>query len=162
MKFATKATPQALASITDAKRSVFWLDRPERPEAEPSLEADISTDLVVIGGGFTGLWAALLAHDVDPDRDIVLIERTRIGDGGTGRNGGFVAASLTHGFGNGLSRWPGELPTLLSMGLPKKLRKLACKISRCCKTMHANSLLSGKPSKGRKLRCKQLVLSRLP
>ena len=116
MKFATKATPQALESIADAKRSVFWLDRPERPEAEPSLEADISTDLVVIGGGFTGLWAALLAHDVDPDRDIVLIERTRIGDGGTGRNGGFVAASLTHGFGNGLSRWPGELPTLLSMG----------------------------------------------
>ena len=116
MKFATKATPQALESIADAKRSVFWLDRPERPEPEPGLEADISTDLVVIGGGFTGLWAALLAHDVDPDRDIVLIERTRIGDGGTGRNGGFVAASLTHGFGNGLSRWPGEMPTLLSMG----------------------------------------------
>ena len=116
MKFATKATPQALESIADAKRSVFWLDRPERPEPEPGLEADISTDLVVIGGGFTGLWAALLAHDVDPDRDIVLIERTRVGDGGTGRNGGFVAASLTHGFGNGLSRWPGELPTLLSMG----------------------------------------------
>ncbi|NDH18921.1 MAG: hypothetical protein EBY51_06045, partial [Actinobacteria bacterium] len=59
MKFATKATPQALESIADAKRSVFWLDRPERPEPEPSLEADISTDLVVIGGGFTGLWAAL-------------------------------------------------------------------------------------------------------
>ena len=116
MKFATKATPQALESIADATRSVYWLDRPERPEPEPSLEADISADLVVIGGGFTGLWAALLAHDVDPDRDIVLIERTRIGDGGTGRNGGFVAASLTHGFGNGLSRWPGELPTLLSMG----------------------------------------------
>ena len=62
MNFATKATPQALESIADAKRSVFWLDRPERPEAEPSLEADISTDLVVIGGGFTGLWADLVVE----------------------------------------------------------------------------------------------------
>lgn len=116
MQFATTPTPEALSSIADAKRAVYWLDRPERPNPEPALAADIDADLVIVGGGFTGLWSALLAHDVDPERDIVLIERTRIGDGGTGRNGGFVAASLTHGFGNGLSRWPDEMPTLLSMG----------------------------------------------
>src|SRR6056297_2253445 len=116
MQFATKPTPEAIEAIADAQRSVFWLDRPMRPEPCAPLAEDIDADLVIVGGGFTGLWTALLASDVDPDRDIVLIERTRIGDGGTGRNGGFVAASLTHGFGNGLTHWPGELPTLLEFG----------------------------------------------
>lgn len=116
MQFATKATPEAIKAVADAQRSVFWLDRPERPEPLAPLVENIDADLVIVGGGFTGLWTALLANDVDPDKDIVLIERTRIGDGGTGRNGGFVAASLTHGFGNGLSRWPEELSTLLEFG----------------------------------------------
>lgn len=35
----------------------------------------------------------------------------------SGRNGGFCAASLTHGFGNGLQRWPGELGELERQGL---------------------------------------------
>lgn len=116
MHFATTPTPEATAAVADAQRSVFWLDRPDRPEALPPLTEDTDADLVIVGGGFAGLWTALLAHDVDPDRDIIVVERTRIADGGTGRNGGFVAASLTHGFGNGLTRWPDELPALLEFG----------------------------------------------
>jgi len=117
MRFATTPTREAAASIRDAERRVFWLDRPDRPDPRPPLHGDTSADIVVIGGGFTGLWSALLAHDLEPDSSVLLVERTRIGDGGTGRNGGFLSASLTHGFGNGLSRWPEELPTLLSMGM---------------------------------------------
>ncbi|MGA0209724.1 MAG: FAD-dependent oxidoreductase, partial [Candidatus Nanopelagicales bacterium] len=116
MQFAATPTRPAIDAVKDAERSVFWLDRPDRPAALPPLTESIEADLVIVGGGFTGLWTALVANDVDPDRDIVLIERTRVADGGTGRNGGFVAASITHGFGNGLSRWPDELPTLLAMG----------------------------------------------
>jgi glycine/D-amino acid oxidase-like deaminating enzyme len=116
MQFATAPTEPAIDAVKDAERSVFWLDRPERPEALGPVTAPIDADLVIVGAGFTGLWTALLAHDVDPDRKIVVIERTRVADGGTGRNGGFLAASITHGFGNGLSRWPKELPTLLTMG----------------------------------------------
>jgi glycine/D-amino acid oxidase-like deaminating enzyme len=116
MQFATTPTRPAIDAVKDAERSVFWLDRPDRPAALPPLTESIEADLVIVGGGFTGLWTALVANDVDPDRDIVLIERTRVADGGTGRNGGFVAASITHGFGNGLSRWPDELPSLLAMG----------------------------------------------
>ena len=116
MQFATAPTQPAIDAVKDAERSVFWLDRPDRPAPLPTLTQDIDADLVIVGAGFTGLWTALLAHDVDPDRDIVVIERTRVADGGTGRNGGFLAASITHGFGNGLSRWPDELDVMLAMG----------------------------------------------
>ena len=58
-------------------------------------------ELVVIGGGLTGLWTALRARKRDPDRDVVLIEGDRIGNAASGRNGGFVAASITHGHANG-------------------------------------------------------------
>jgi glycine/D-amino acid oxidase-like deaminating enzyme len=62
-----------------------------------------------VGGGLTGLWAALLAA---PHEDVVLLEGDRCGWGASGRNGGFAEASLTHGLENGLSRWPDEIDEL--------------------------------------------------
>lgn len=102
--------------LTDASPEPFWLDRPERPTARPRLVDDLEADLVVVGGGFTGLWAAVQAAEEDPGRSIVLLEGHRIAEGASGRNGGFCAASLTHGLGNGQERFADELPTLLRMG----------------------------------------------
>lgn len=48
---------------------------------------------------------------------MVLVEGAEIGWAASGRNGGFCAASLTHGLGNGLARWPGELATLEELGI---------------------------------------------
>ena len=92
----------------------MWLDipRPEYPQATGS----ITCDLLVVGGGYTGLWAALHAAQRNPDRRIVLIEANRIGWAASGRNGGFVDASLTHGLENGKARWPNEIDTLEAMG----------------------------------------------
>jgi glycine/D-amino acid oxidase-like deaminating enzyme len=70
----------------------------------------------VIGGGFSGLWTALLAKERDPRTNVVLVEGRRIAWGGTGRNGGFCSASITHGLGNGLERFPGEIETLERLG----------------------------------------------
>ena len=70
----------------------------------------------MVGGGYTGLWTALHAAQRNPDRRIVLIEANRIGWAASGRNGGFVDASLTHGPENGKSRWPNEIDTLDAMG----------------------------------------------
>jgi glycine/D-amino acid oxidase-like deaminating enzyme len=47
---------------------------------------------------------------------VVLLEGQRIAEGASGRNGGFVAASLTHGLGNGLARWPDDMPELVRQG----------------------------------------------
>ena len=116
MQFSSTPRAAAVAAVADARRQVFWLDRPERPDPRPPLDADIRTDLLVVGGGFTGLWAALLAKQADPARDVVLVEGGRIAAGASGRNGGFVSASLTHGFANGMARWPEEMPALLRLG----------------------------------------------
>ena len=73
----------------------------------------MSCDLAIVGGGFTGLWAALHAA---PGEDVVLLEGDRCGWGASGRNGGFAEASLTHGLENGLSRWPEEIDELERIG----------------------------------------------
>jgi glycine/D-amino acid oxidase-like deaminating enzyme len=93
----------------------MWLDI-ARPDYTP-LTAPLACDLVVVGGGYTGLWTALHAAERNPGRRIVLIEANRIGWAASGRNGGFVDASLTHGADNGKSRWPNEFDTLDEMGL---------------------------------------------
>lgn len=93
----------------------MWLDIP-RPEY-PATAGPVTCDLLVIGGGYTGLWSALHAARRHPDRRIVLIEADRIGWAASGRNGGFVDASLTHGYENGKTRWPNEIDTLEAMGV---------------------------------------------
>ena len=104
-------------AFADAVPRSPWLDAlPPTPPA-PGPGAPIEADLCIIGGGFTGLWAALHAKADDPDRDVVLLEGGRTGEAASGRNGGFCVASLTHGLGNGLARFPGELATLERLGL---------------------------------------------
>jgi glycine/D-amino acid oxidase-like deaminating enzyme len=109
--------PAALhASLTDASPTPYWLDRPDRPAPRPGLDTHGTADLCVVGGGYSGLWTAILAKERDPGRDVVLLEGDRIGWAASGRNGGFCAASLTHGHANGADRWPGEIDTLERLG----------------------------------------------
>jgi glycine/D-amino acid oxidase-like deaminating enzyme len=103
-------------SFADAEPRPFWLAQPNAPEPGDPLEGSREADLVVIGGGLTGLWAALLAREEDPQRDVVLLEGERVAFGATGRNGGFMDASLTHGIENGAARWPDDMPQLERLG----------------------------------------------
>jgi glycine/D-amino acid oxidase-like deaminating enzyme len=117
------------ARLEGASSTPFWLDQAHRPQARPAHAGDVDADLLVVGGGFTGLWAALLALEEQPGRDVVLLEGHRIGWAASGRNGGFCAASLTHGLANGFERWPTEMPTLLRLG-QQNLDQLAQTIER--------------------------------
>jgi glycine/D-amino acid oxidase-like deaminating enzyme len=109
---------QAERALYGARPLPYWLDQPDAPppEAQPPLTGHATAELAVIGGGFTGLWTALQAKEADPGCDVVLLEARRVAWAGTGRNGGFCSASLTHGLSNGQDRFPGELATLERLG----------------------------------------------
>lgn len=105
-----------LHSLRDAAPVPFWLDDPARPQAEPALVGAARCDLLVVGGGYGGLWTALIAKERDPAADVVLIEARETGGAASGRNGGFCESSLTHGLHNGLQRWPEEIGLLEQLG----------------------------------------------
>jgi glycine/D-amino acid oxidase-like deaminating enzyme len=84
-------------------RPSWWLEeaRAYKPtEIAPALAGELEVDVAIVGGGYTGLWTALALHDRDPSLRITVLEANEIGDGPSGRNGGFL-----HGY------WS-SLPTL--------------------------------------------------
>ncbi|MFJ9809527.1 NAD(P)/FAD-dependent oxidoreductase [Streptomyces sp. NPDC101158] len=105
-----------VSALRDTSPTPFWLDDARRPAPAPALVGPTDCDLLVVGGGYSGLWTALIAKERDPSADVVLIEAGQVGAAASGRNGGFCEASLTHGLGNGLARWPGEIGRLERLG----------------------------------------------
>src|ERR1700744_3169200 len=113
---AEAARDRAQRALAGAQPRSFWTSQPGAPEPSPALTGAERADLVVVGGGFSGLWTALLARERDPSADVVLVEASTAGWAASGRNGGFCSASLTHGIGNGLSRFPDDMPRLEQLG----------------------------------------------
>lgn len=108
--------PEVDAALADAAPTVFWTDRSDAPAPTDPAPNGTRADLAVVGGGFTGLWTAILAKQRNPDVDVAVLEAHQIGYGASGRNGGFVSDSLTHGLSHGTSRWPNETATLVTLG----------------------------------------------
>jgi glycine/D-amino acid oxidase-like deaminating enzyme len=104
-------------ALADSRHAVFWLDDLGRRVEYPRLVGDTTADLVVVGGGYTGLWTALRALEREPSLRVVVVEAKTVGWAASGRNGGFCEASLTHGRENGERRWPDELEDLERLGV---------------------------------------------
>ncbi len=84
-------------------RPSWWLEEAAAHRPEPvstSLKGSLEVDVAVVGGGYTGLWTALALLERDPSLRVALLEARSVGDGPSGRNGGFL-----HGY------WS-SLPTL--------------------------------------------------
>lgn len=124
MSVSTRASALSAATATP-----FWIDTAREPDALPRLGGRIDADLLIVGGGYTGLWTAILAKEEDPSARVVLLESGRVGHAASGRNGGFCSPSLTHGLANGLERWPAEIDRLVRIGI-ENLREIEEAIGR--------------------------------
>jgi glycine/D-amino acid oxidase-like deaminating enzyme len=58
-------------------------------EPAPVLDHDTTADVMILGGGFTGMWTAHFLKERNPQLDVVLLEQDICGGGPSGRNGGF-------------------------------------------------------------------------
>ncbi|WP_236147280.1 FAD-binding oxidoreductase [Mycolicibacterium sp. CH28] len=102
--------------LRDAEpKPVWWEGVATGPHSDP-LAGPVRADLVIIGAGYTGLWAAIEALGQQPGRRVVILEQSWTGSAASGRNGGFVSESLTHGIAHGEARWPDELDQLERLG----------------------------------------------
>ena len=71
-------------------RSLWLLEVPLVPDVQPALEGEARADIAIAGGGYVGLWTALLLKAQDPVCDVAIVEQDFCGSGASGRNGGFA------------------------------------------------------------------------
>ena len=78
--------------------SLWWdqlaADRPQEAEPRPPLDGDTTADVVIVGGGLTGLWTAYYLQEADPGLDVVVVEQEVAGFGASGRSGGWCSAQF--------------------------------------------------------------------
>ncbi len=70
-------------------RHGWWLEDAGAVTPTRPLEGDTSADVVVVGGGYLGMWTAWQLLELEPGLDVALLEAEVCGHGPSGRNGGF-------------------------------------------------------------------------
>lgn len=71
----------------------YWIEEADAVAPRPPLAGDREADVLVVGGGYTGMWTAWYARQLEPEARIVLLEAEEVcGHGPSGRNGGFCNA----------------------------------------------------------------------
>jgi glycine/D-amino acid oxidase-like deaminating enzyme len=71
----------------------YWIEEAGTAEPRPPLAGEREADVLIVGGGYTGMWAAWYARQLEPEARIALLEAEEVcGHGPSGRNGGFCNA----------------------------------------------------------------------
>ncbi|WP_022881039.1 NAD(P)/FAD-dependent oxidoreductase [Gryllotalpicola ginsengisoli] len=75
----------------------FWWSQLGLPAPTEPLDGSIRADVCIVGGGYTGLWTAYYLKRAQPGLRVVVLEQRFAGYGASGRNGGWLANSITGG-----------------------------------------------------------------
>ncbi|USD53013.1 FAD-dependent oxidoreductase [Vibrio sp. SCSIO 43153] len=109
----------------------------EQPETAKPLQQNIQADVAIVGGGYTGLWTAIMIKQQSPEKQVVVIEKGLCGSGASGANGGCM---LT---------WSTKFPTLKRLfgeehaaWLVKESEQAVLEIDDFCQQHHIDAQLS--------------------
>lgn len=81
-----------MATRRDGAPLSLWHDQGPAPKQREPLVGGDEADVVIVGGGYTGLWTAYYLLEADADLRVVVIEAEFCGYGASGRNGGWASA----------------------------------------------------------------------
>jgi len=107
---------EARKALENTRFQTYWLDSIADQEAEQALSENMQCDLLIVGGGFCGLWGAIQAKEQNVDRDVVLIESKSIANGASGRAAAIMSTSVMHGIDNTERIFPEEVEELERLG----------------------------------------------
>jgi len=89
----------------------YWIGEAGKVEPRPPLSGRVEAEVLVVGGGYTGMWSAWYAKQLEPAARVVLLEAEPVcGRGPSGRNGGFCNA-MWFSLASMRERW-GDVPAL--------------------------------------------------
>lgn len=98
------------------EEACYWLAHLPPREAAP-LAGPAEHDVVVIGAGLTGLWTALFLKELDPGRDVAVVEQGIAAYGASGRNAGMLSETVDHSHGLAIQHFgPAEAARLAALG----------------------------------------------
>ena len=87
-----------MSSLPSQQPDSLWLDTLDPPVTKRSpLSGDLSVDVAIVGGGFSGLWTAYYLLASNPNLNVLVIESEYCGFGASGRNGGCCEGALAGG-----------------------------------------------------------------
>ncbi len=111
--------------------SYWWQARDGRPRRAlgPALPGSAEADVCIVGAGYTGLWTAYYLNRADPGLRIIVLEANFAGFGASGRNGGWVTATLPGSRSRYARRPPGREGV---RELERQLRETVDEVARVC------------------------------
>lgn len=78
------------------EQASYWLATRRGYTPSPPLPGDARADIVVVGGGFTGLWTSIFLKELAPEAKVVVLEQAVLGYGASGRNAGQISGGIDH------------------------------------------------------------------
>jgi glycine/D-amino acid oxidase-like deaminating enzyme len=121
----------------------YWLGLdPYEPDAP--LEGEMQADLVIVGGGFAGLWTAYHLLKADPGMTVIVIEASAVGYGASGRNGGFAMTLIHRGLADLVGAVGEERARALHLAAEESIRTIGrvCEAEGIAADLQPNGLLT--------------------
>lgn len=134
---------RAMEMTGDLATRSYWLGLdPYEPDAP--LEGEMQADVVIVGGGFTGLWTAYHLLKADPGMTVIVIEASAVGYGASGRNGGFAMTLIHRGLADLVGAVGAERARALHLAAEESIRGIGrvCEAEGIAADLQPNGLLT--------------------